>query len=177
MSEMKELPKGWAQTTLDKICHKVEAVRRKEMDPFSRFLYLDIGSVDNKTNKLVSYKEYTWENAPSRAQQIIFQNDFLFSTVRTYLRNIALVESGKYNGQVASSGFTVIRGDESMTVPKYLFYISLSQTFLQSLNELQTGTSYPAVRDKDVFSQIIPLPPSRTAPHCRQDRRDVQPSG
>jgi type I restriction enzyme S subunit len=30
---------------------------------------------------------------------------------------------------------------------------------LQPLNELQTGTSYPAVRDNDVFSQFIPLPP------------------
>jgi type I restriction enzyme S subunit len=27
------------------------------------------------------------------------------------------------------------------------------------LNELQTESSYPAVRDKDVFSQLIPLPP------------------
>lgn len=27
------------------------------------------------------------------------------------------------------------------------------------MNELQTGSSYPAVRDKDVFSQTIPLPP------------------
>ena len=29
---------------------------------------------------------------------------------------------------------------------------------MQPLNELQTGSSYPAVRDKDVFSQPIPLP-------------------
>jgi type I restriction enzyme S subunit len=26
------------------------------------------------------------------------------------------------------------------------------------LNALQTGSSYPAVRDNDVFSQVIPLP-------------------
>ena len=39
-----------------------------------------------------------------------------------------------------------------------MYYISLSQKFLRPLNDLQTGTSYPAVRDGDVFDQEIPLP-------------------
>jgi hypothetical protein len=46
MSDLKELPVGWVQTPLDKICHKADTVRRKEMNPYSVFLYLDIGSVD-----------------------------------------------------------------------------------------------------------------------------------
>lgn len=37
--------------------------------------------------------------------------------------------------------------------------MSIFEGFLQPLNEMQTGTSYPAVRDKDVFSQKIPLAP------------------
>lgn len=40
-----------------------------------------------------------------------------------------------------------------------MFYYALSNQFLQPLNELQTGSSYPAVRDKDVFAQPFPIPP------------------
>ena len=122
-------------------------------------MYLYIGGVDNTTNKIISNKIYKWKDAPSRAQQIIFQNDILFSTVRTYLKNIAIVESKNYDGQIASSGFTVIRANEKVATAKFLFYYSLSRSFLQPLNELQTGSSYPAVRDKDVFAQLTPLPP------------------
>jgi restriction endonuclease S subunit len=41
----------------------------------------------------------------------------------------------------------------------YLFYNSVSQKFLDKLIQLQVGTAYPAVTDKMVFSQEIPLPP------------------
>ena len=64
-----------------------------------------------------------------------------------------------YENQICSSGFTVIREYRDCCDPKYLFAIALYEGFLQPLNELQTGTSYPAVRDNDVFSQLIPLPP------------------
>nr|HPK40302.1 restriction endonuclease subunit S [Candidatus Cloacimonadota bacterium] len=55
-------------------------------------------------------------------------------------------------------GFTVIRGIEKLLDPKFIFYFTIYEGFLQPLNKLQTGSSYPAVRDKDVFEQIIPLP-------------------
>jgi type I restriction enzyme S subunit len=159
MSERKDLPTGWENVPLSIVCKQVQAIKRKELDPETEFLYLDIGGIDNKVNKITTHKQYQWKNAPSRAQQVIFQHDVLFSTVRTYLKNIALVESGLYNGQIASSGFTVIRADKEIVNHKFLFYLSLSHAFLEPLNALQTGTSYPAVRDNDVFAQIIPLPP------------------
>lgn len=81
----------------------------------------------------------------------------LFSTVRTYLENIAQVPEA-YDGQIASTGFSVLRSNGSVH-PKYLFYYSLTQQFLEPLNELQRGTSYPAVRDNDVRVQVIPVPP------------------
>ncbi|MEB2308037.1 MAG: restriction endonuclease subunit S [Candidatus Brocadiaceae bacterium] len=153
-----ELPEGWKWVKLGEVCEDIEIVKRKEKNGETEFLYLDIGGIDNLTNKIVNHKQYKWKEAPSRAQQIIFKDDVLFSTVRTYLKNIAIVEKNIYNGAIASSGFTVIRGNKEITNPKFLFYLSLSHLFLQPLNELQTGSSYPAVRDKDVFSQSIPLP-------------------
>ena len=148
----------WDKVKLGSVCEKVLKVKRKEMPLDTRLLYLDIGGIDNVKNKIINHKEYKWENAPSRAQQIIKVGDVLFSTVRTYLKNIARVENPIYENQVASSGFTVIRGKTGILDSKYIFYITTSEFFLEPLNELQRGTSYPAVRDKDVNSQLIPLP-------------------
>ena len=42
---------------------------------------------------------------------------------------------------------------------KFTFYLSLSNGFLEPLSRIQRGTSYPAVRDSDVFVRRIQLPP------------------
>ena len=81
----------------------------------------------------------------------------LFSTVRTYLKNIALVPE-IFDGQIASTGFSVLRA-KTVTTGKYLFYYSLTDDFINRLSNIQRGTSYPAVRDSDVREQPIPLPP------------------
>ena len=159
MSEENNIPTHWQIKTLGEVCEKVEKVNRKGKDLEEDLLYLDIGGIDNNTNKILTHKSYKWKNAPSRAQQIVFIDDILFSTVRTYMKNIALVENRIFDGQIASSGFCVIRGKHKIISSKFIFYYSISQSFLQPLNELQTGSSYPAVRDKDVFSQPIPIPP------------------
>ena len=148
----------WVAVELLDICQKVVKVKRKEMPLDEPMIYLDIGGIDNQKYKIVGHKEYTWKDAPSRAQQIVNKGDILFSTVRTYLKNIAQVNKEEYHNQICSSGFTVIRPKQDLFHPKFAFYISISEVFLQPLNKLQTGSSYPAVRDKDVFAQRIKLP-------------------
>jgi type I restriction enzyme, S subunit len=152
------LPKGWDVTVLKNLTTKVEKVRKKDRNPSEEFVYIDIGSIDNQINKIVGHKIYQWNNAPSRAQYIIEYGDILFSTVRTYLKNIAFVDKEFYHHQIGSSGFTIIRANKSKIIHKYLFYYSLCESFIRPLNELQTGTSYPAVRDSDVLSQNIIFP-------------------
>lgn len=149
----------WVKVELGKVCEKAVKIKRKEMSLSQSLKYFDIGGIDNITNKITGYKEYTWSDAPSRAQQIIKKGDTLFSTVRTYLKNIAKVDKVEYAGEICSSGFTVLRGLKNVLNSDYLFHYSLSIGFLNPLSQLQTGTSYPAVRDKDVFAQKIPLAP------------------
>ncbi|MDF1547324.1 MAG: restriction endonuclease subunit S [Bacteroidales bacterium] len=149
----------WSEVKLGEICEKAAKIKRKEVNPDEEFIYLDIGGIDNQSYRIVGYKKYHWKDAPSRAQQIVKVDDTLFSTVRTYLKNIAIVDNPMYENQVCSSGFTVLRAINGLADSKFLFAFSLFEGFLRPLNKLQTGTSYPAVRDKDVFGQIIPLPP------------------
>jgi type I restriction enzyme S subunit len=159
-----ELPEGWEVKTLKELTLKVEKVKRKEVDEKEELIYLDIGGIDNNFNKIENYKIYKWKDAPSRAQQIVKVNDILFSTVRTYMKNIAMVDKEIYNNQIASSGFTVLRANELASF-KYIFYNTISDIFLNVLNELQSGSSYPAVRDSDVFNQKILIPKSLKEQH------------
>jgi type I restriction enzyme S subunit len=152
-----ELPQAWEWTTIGEVTQPIEKVKPKE-NPDTQFTYLDISSIDNQLNKVVEPKVYYGSEAPSRARQLVRAHDVLFSTVRTYLKNIALVPE-IYDGQIASTGFSVLRGESDIS-PKYLFYYSLTDQFINPLSKLQRGTSYPAVRDSDVRVQLIPLPPA-----------------
>lgn len=148
------LPKGWVWTTLGEICESAVKTQPKE-HPEVEFTYIDIASIDNRSSKIVSPKIYVGKNAPLRARQVVKTGDILFSTVRTYLKNIALVDS-RYDRQIASTGFCVIR--PLMATTEFIFWMTLSNGFLFFLNKIQRG-SPPAVRDSDVFSQTVPVPP------------------
>ncbi|MGB3478933.1 MAG: restriction endonuclease subunit S [bacterium] len=158
ISNLPELPEGWIWTRLGDVQETVEMVSPKKQ-PTKEFTYIDIASIDNNSQKIVTYKRYSGKNAPSRARQLIKTGDILFSTVRTYLKNIAIVDA-KYDKQVASTGFCVIRPRKPNS-KRFYFYLSLTDAFLNPLNRIQRGTSYPAVRDSDVFEQVVPLPPAK----------------
>lgn len=139
------------------VCLPVASIQPGDF-PSVQFTYFDIGGINNETNKITETKVFFGRNAPSRARQEIRKDDILFSTVRTYLRKIARVEL-EYKNPVASTGFAVIRAAEGVS-PQFLFFQTLSEEFLQPLHALQTGSSYPAVRARDVFAQPVLLPPT-----------------
>ena len=155
-SKLCELPSGWVATTLKEICLPVEKISPKAT-PDHPFTYLDIASIDNSRFRLVSPKVLLGKDAPSRARQKVRSGNVLFSTVRTYLKNIAMVPP-EFDGEVASTGFCVLSPSDEID-PRFVFYFVLNDEFITKLNPLQRGTSYPAVRDGDVLSQEIPLPP------------------
>jgi type I restriction enzyme S subunit len=156
MSE--KLPNGWAKTKLGEVCLPVATIQPQD-SPDTEFTYFDIGGIDNENNRIAETKAVTGRNAPSRARQALRKDDILFSTVRTYLRKIARVDR-EYLNPVGSTGFAVIRPAEGVS-SQLLFCQVLSDDFLQPLHALQSGSSYPAVRARDVFAQQIVLPPAR----------------
>jgi type I restriction enzyme S subunit len=153
----KSLPHNWTETSLEELTLPIGKWTSNEVNLNDEFLYLDINSIDNTINRITEPKNYKYSEAPSRAQQIVKAGDIIFSTVRTYLKNIAQVDT-HYDNQIASTGFCVIRPVSPLN-KKYFFYLTLSKNFLEKLNGLQRGSSYPAVRNSDVLNQLVPLPP------------------
>ena len=150
------LPAGWALSTLGEVCLPAKKVRPEDC-PAQEFTYLDITSIDNSTFRIDTPKIYLGKDAPSRARQRVHTGNTLFSTVRTYLKNIAMVPP-EYDGQIASTGFCVLNPTSEID-SRFVFYYVQNDEFITKLNPIQRGTSYPAVRDAGVLGQIIPLPP------------------
>jgi len=151
-----DLPEGWALAKLSDVTHKVPNIKPEE-EPERVFQYVDISGVDNDAFQIVETKEFPGTEAPSRARRPIKAGDVLFSNVRTYLKNIAVVPS-QLDGQVASTGFTVLRPNGAV-LTDFLYRWVLTDRFVDAVTPQQTGSSYPATTDRVVREQMIPLPP------------------
>jgi len=95
--------------------------------------------------------------APSRARKEIREGDVLVSTVRPNLNAVAMVPP-ELDGQIASTGFCVLRPNLSTINGKYLFYFTTTQDFISVLTSKVRGAHYPAVSDGDVKGLDLPLP-------------------
>lgn len=154
---MKHLPDSWVLSTVGEVTlpvNTVEAISTEDRE----IRYIDIGSIDNQRNRITEPKRLCLASAPSRARQIVKAGDVLFATVRPYLRNIAHVPDF-LDGEIASTGFAVLRPANGLE-PGYLFYKAISQDFVAALTGKQYGVSYPAVKDEQVRSQPMELPPA-----------------
>lgn len=75
------------------------------------YRYVDLTSVDIETKKITETTEVTANNAPSRAQKLIEENDVIFATTRPTQQRFCLID-GEYSDEVASTGFCVLRAKQ-----------------------------------------------------------------
>ncbi|MFA4934875.1 MAG: restriction endonuclease subunit S [Candidatus Methanoperedens sp.] len=150
--------KGWGTNAIKEVVLKNEKVNPGKDFPTLQFIYVDISSVNSIKGKIISSSEILGANAPSRAQQKIKTGDLLVSTVRPNLNAVALVPE-TLDGQICSTGFCILRADRTKILPEYLFIISRSGYFIDSLVKVAKGASYPAVSNKDITSLKIQVPP------------------
>ena len=81
-----DLPESWSWARGMSVFMPMESTK-----PSSDFVYIDVDAVNNRLNIIDNPKKVRFENAPSRATRKLHKNDLLFSMVRPYLKNIALV--------------------------------------------------------------------------------------
>lgn len=152
---MTERPAGWSEAALGDVCERVSKHNPSDR-PDEPICYIDIGGIDGQ--RIVEAKELLGREAPSRARQLVRSGDTVLSTVRTYLRKTALVPS-ELDGATASTGFCILRPAAGIE-PAFIFYRVIEPTFVAALSALQTGSSYPAARDADVFGRRVLVPPT-----------------
>jgi len=137
-------PKEWEKTQISQLILKVDKIKKDSN--FETIEYVDISSINNKSNKITSTTVYNFKDRPSRAQQIVKKGDVLMSTVRPSLKNIGMVEK---DDLVASSGFFVFRVKEKIN-HQFLFEMLKSESLTNLFIENTSGANYPAIKNSDL---------------------------
>ncbi len=121
------------------------------------YRYVDLTSVDIETKKIIETTEVTANNAPSRAQKLIEENDVIFATTRPTQQRFCLID-GEYSDEVASTGFCVLRAKQDEVLPKWIWHWISTSYFKKYVEENQSGSAYPAISDAKVKECYIPVP-------------------
>jgi restriction endonuclease S subunit len=152
-----ELPEGWTRIKLGDVCLRVSKIDPADLGR-EIFKYVDIGSIDSNTNTVASPQILGVKDAPGRARQLLQEGDTVFSTVRPYMKKIAYINES-LDGEIASTGFCVFRANAEFVTKGFIKFFASSDNLLEQVLPLQRGVSYPAVRDKDLFSASVLVPP------------------
>ena len=146
-----KLPVGWCLTKGKYIFNKM-----KSSKPTGEvFRYIDIDAIDNKQQIIRNIKILKVANAPSRASRFTQKGDVVFSLVRPYLRNIAMVME---DDCIASTGFYVCHPTKVL-LSKYCFYLMNSGYVVDGLNKFMKGDNSPSITKADIDNWVYPLPP------------------
>lgn len=103
-----------------------------------KFNYVEIGDVTLEGG-INNFTSIEFGNAPSRARRIARKGDIIISTVRTYLKAIAIVGED----YIVSTGFAVLTPHDIDF--RYLGYFLKSEYFVQLVSSNSVGISYPAI--------------------------------
>ncbi|MBE9194004.1 restriction endonuclease subunit S [Synechocystis sp. LEGE 06083] len=149
-----DLPENWEWVKIRNICHDWG-----QKKPDRNFTYIDVGIIDNK-NGLISDSIQILEakDAPSRARKIVKKGTVIYSTVRPYLLNIAIVEQDYKDEPIASTAFAILH-PYSKIYNRFIYYILKSPYFIEFVEDQMKGVAYPAINDGNFFEGLFPLPP------------------
>ena len=151
-----DIPDSWEWVRLGSIVYN-----RGQITPSTDFCYIDIGSIDNKNQKLnPTDTVIAPDKAPSRARKLVDKGDVLYSTVRPYLHNMCIVDRDFSCIPIASTGFAVLTCHAELC-NKFLLYYMMSPDFDAYANNTDNakGVAYPAINDDRLYKALIPIPP------------------
>lgn len=139
----------WEEKPINQVCK----INPSTKDLPSKFVYIDLESVDSGV--LLQKKIIDLDNAPSRAQRLLQQEDIIFQMVRPYQKNNYFFDIKDRYDYVASTGYAQLRAYQSK---KYLFHFLHSDNFVNNVLNKCTGSNYPAINSTDLSEIIINIP-------------------
>ena len=149
-----ELPESWVWARLSDVGYELG-----QKVPDKRFTYIDVGGIDSDKGRISDRVEKLEPgDAPSRARKLVARGTVIYSTVRPYLLNIAIVEQDFDPEPIASTAFGILHPFEGVN-NRYLFYWLRSAPFTAYVQAGMKGMAYPAINDEKFYSGPIALPP------------------
>ena len=147
------LPPCWKWVPIRKI-----TADRGQKVPDKKFSYIDVSAIDKERGKIAAPQVLTADEAPSRARKIVRKGDVIYSCVRPYLLNIAVVDEEFDPEPIVSTAFAVLNG-LGFVLPRYLWIVLRSPYFVGCVEEKMRGQAYPAINDGAFAPLPVPLAP------------------
>jgi type I restriction enzyme, S subunit len=149
------LPDGWEWVRIRQI-----TADRGQTVPDTAFTYIDVGAIDKEAGRIANPSIVSRDAAPSRARKIVAESDVLYSCVRPYLLNVAVVDRAMSPKPIASTAFAVLNGF-GLVLPRYLWTVLRSPFMVDQVKRKMRGQAYPAINDSDFARLPLPLAPLR----------------
>jgi type I restriction enzyme S subunit len=148
-----ELPGQWRWTRIREVTSD-----RGQIVPEGQFTYIDVTAIDKERGVVADPRVLSGSDAPSRARKITRRDDVIYSCVRPYLLNVAIVEDDFDPPPIASTAFAVMNG-YGLVLPRYIWITLRSPFMVECVEATQRGQAYPAINDADFALLPFPLPP------------------
>lgn len=147
------IPSSWEWVPIRQITSD-----RGQAVPDSAFTYIDVTAINKERGLISEPKVLSADEAPSRARKIVRRGDVVYSCVRPYLLNVAVVEEDFAPSPIASTAFAVL-DSRGFVLPRYIWIVLRSPPLVAKVEESQRGQAYPAINDADFAVLPFPLPP------------------
>lgn len=148
-----DIPSSWAWTRIREV-----TTDRGQMIPNARFTYIDVSAINKEAGIIEAPTVLDSSEAPSRARKVVRKGDVIYSCVRPYLLNVAVVDDEIEPAPIASTAFAIING-LGLILPRYIWIVLRSPFMVAAVEETQRGQAYPAINDADFALLPFPLPP------------------
>ena len=148
-----DLPSSWMWTRIRQITSD-----RGQIVPNSPFTYIDVTAINKEAGNIADPKILQADEAPSRARKIVRKGDVIYSCVRPYLLNVAVLGDELSPAPIASTAFAILNG-YGLVLPRYIWIVLRSSFMIKCVEEHMRGQAYPAINDADFSVLPFPLPP------------------
>lgn len=152
-----DLPAGWVWCKLGSIIQFTENNNiQSTLSPDDIVNYVDIDSIDNRHFVIRQVKQLPMKKLSTRARRILRKDYIIYSLVRPYLNNLAVVTSERKNF-IGSTGFAVFK--PILISNKYIMSILLSPYIEDYFRSLMSGFNSPSISQTDFINTPIPVAP------------------
>ena len=155
-TEIGPVPESWEVVTLGELVEDAPQVNMRS-EGEREIQYIDVSSISREFLSIDLTTHYVLKDAPGRARKKVKTGDVIFATVRPTLLRVAHV-SAAYDEQVCSTAFCVLRDKNKRSLGHFIYYLVQRERFVKQLAAIESGASYPAVTDRQVKEQLVPLP-------------------
>ena len=147
------LPDSWCWLPIREVTSD-----RGQCMPQNAFTYIDVTAIDKENGFIATPKVLHADEAPSRARKIVRKGDVVYSCVRPYLLNVAIIEDDFDPLPIASTAFAILNG-HGFVLPRFQWIVLRSPFMVARVEEEMRGQAYPAINDTDFARLPFPLPP------------------